>query len=112
MKMEEILDATEDDNKPVSNYKRWAFRLFVYTIITNGLVFYKIVTFASGFHSPEILNRDLLILGLVGNICVALGSIFTILSYRNQEEKNYQYKVSIVGYPFLIACSIVSYFFL
>ncbi|MFK7806688.1 MAG: hypothetical protein AB8F74_02705 [Saprospiraceae bacterium] len=106
--MENILDEIEKDNRSKTNFKKWSFRLFVYAIIANCLVFYKIVNFASGFHSEEILDRDLMILSIVITVCLILGLIFIVLSYKNKEEKNYQYKFSIIGIPMLIVITILA----
>ena len=106
--MENILDNIEENKKPLTNFKKWSFRLFIYAIIANLVIAYKIANFVSLIHDEEALSRDLIILSIVIIICLTIGSVLTFLSYKNKEEKNYQYYTSIWGYPILIALTILT----
>ncbi|MCH2046554.1 MAG: hypothetical protein MK212_20730 [Saprospiraceae bacterium] len=99
--MEDILDTIEE-KKPQTNYRKWAFRFFVYSIIANLVLYYKVATFVRSLHSEEDLVKYLMILSIVIYLCLILGLVFIGLMYTNKEEKNYQYKISLYGIPILI----------
>ncbi|MEL6973279.1 MAG: hypothetical protein AAFZ63_23290 [Bacteroidota bacterium] len=105
--MEDVLDDVETDQGPDTNYKKWAFRLFVYVIIINLAVAYLVASFIPVIHDQAVFVRNTTILSILSFLSVIAGTIFTFLSYRNQEKKDYQYQISIWGYPIFIALSII-----
>ncbi|MEL6657797.1 MAG: hypothetical protein AAFY48_04115 [Bacteroidota bacterium] len=105
--MEDILDDVEKNKGKGTNYKKWAFRLFIYVIILNLAVAYLVASFIPFIHDETAFVRNTTILSILSFLSLIAGTIFTVLSYRNQEEKNYQYHISIWGYPIFIALSIL-----
>ena len=97
-----------DMNKIV--YKKWSFRLLLYLIIINMTSFYMIANYADGFDNAEKLTQNLKIISILGNLFLLIGTILSILSIAKKEEKNYQYYISIIGYPFFILLTLISLF--
>lgn len=93
-----------------TKYKKWSFRLLIYLIIINVLVAYLVMNFAVGFHDVGRFEQNIGILSLVANLILIVGILFTILSIKNKEQKNYQYYFSIIGYPIFLILTLVSIF--
>ena len=93
-----------------TKYKKWAFRLLIYLIIINVSVAYLVMSFAVGFHDAERFAQKIGILSLVANLILAIGVVFTILSIRNKEKKNYQFYFSVIGYPIFLILTLLSLF--
>jgi len=93
-----------------TKYKNWSFRLLIYLIIINGAVAYLVINFVNGFHDFGRLERNIGILSIIANLLLILGIVFTILSIKNKEHKNYQYYFSIIGYPLFIVMTLLSIF--
>ncbi|WP_431164827.1 hypothetical protein [Tenacibaculum halocynthiae] len=93
-----------------TKYKKWAFKLLIYLIIINVLVAYLVMNFAVGFHDAGRFEQNIGILSLVANLILIIGIIFTILSIKNKEGKNYQYYFSVIGYPIFLVLTLLSLF--
>ena len=98
-KLQEI--GIEDERR--TNFKKWSFRFFIDLIFVNGLIFYH-VTISS---SPQLLVIE--IFSILSLIFLIAGCVFLILSIINKEQKNYQYWVSVVGFPLYLVLSIGLY---
>ncbi|WP_053976797.1 hypothetical protein [Mangrovimonas xylaniphaga] len=94
-----------------TNYKQWAFRVFLYVVAVNLVIAYRVMTFAVGFHDIEKFQRNIAIVSVFGNLLLITGIILTILSIKNEEKKNYQYYISIIGYPFFLILTFLSLVF-
>ena len=92
-----------------TKYKKWAFRLLIYLIIINLLVTYLVMNFAVGFHDPGRFEQNIGILSLVANLILIVGIVFTILSIKNKEGKNYQFYISVIGYPIFLILALLSF---
>lgn len=96
--------------KKITNYKKWSFQFFIYILLLNFLVTYLIVTTPTivGLtnHREMLMIRvnvlSIIILGLLVS-----GIVLTAMSFKNKEDKNYQYKISIYGYPIYILISLI-----
>ena len=93
-----------------TKYKKWSFRLLIYLIIINVLVAYFVINFAVGLHDVGRFEQNIGILSLVANLILIVGIVFTILSIKNKEHKNYQYYFSIIGYPIFLIMTLLSIF--
>ncbi|GAB4161553.1 MAG: hypothetical protein Tsb0033_19220 [Winogradskyella sp.] len=93
-----------------TKYKKWSFRLLIYLIIINALVAYLVMNFAIGFHDIERFEQNIGILSLVANLILIVGIVFTILSIKNKEGKNYQFYFSVIGYPIFLVLTLLSLF--
>ncbi len=91
--MEDNLQEIEIDNEKQTNFRKWSFRLFVDLIFVNGLIFYHVTT--SSF--PQLLVIQ--IFSILSLIFLIGGCVFLMLSIIKKEQKNYQYWVSVVGFP-------------
>ncbi len=94
--------------KKETNFKKWAFRFLVYLIFINIAAFYLGVNFANGFDNLDLYESKMTILSLLGTILLLAGIIFTILSVTKKEKKNYQYYISLIGYPLFLIVTILS----
>lgn len=90
-----------------TNYKKWAFKLLIYLIIINITVAYLVFNYAVGIHDAGRFQQNIMILALVGNIILIVGTVLTILSIKNKEEKNYQYYASVIGYLLFIVLTVL-----
>lgn len=91
-----------------TNYKKWSFKFLIYILLLNALVAYLIITTPIGFgNSGEMLGIRLLGLSLLIFGLLIAGIVLTILSFKNKEEKNYQYNISVYGYPIYIFISLI-----
>ena len=102
----------------MTNYKKWSFKFIIYIIILNFLIAFMVVnttTFkiqSEGYETPnDNSDLNLLVLTILTNLLFIAGIILTILSIKNKEERNYQYKFSIWGYPIFIVLTIISILF-
>ncbi|KAA3633719.1 MAG: hypothetical protein DWQ02_12690 [Bacteroidetes bacterium] len=108
--MENILDNSHEKT-PNTNYKKWAFRLLIYTIIANIAIGIKIASFISAVHDRSDFEMKLLSLEAISWVCFIAGVVFTFLSYHHKEEKNYQYKVSVWGFSILFFLTIIGNYY-
>ena len=86
-----------------TNYKKWAYKLFIYMFFTNILVAY--MTIQGNYQIWAVL-----ICSALASVLMIIGSFLTLLSILNKEEKNYQYHISLWGYLIFIILTIVSMF--
>ena len=94
MEKEEILDYEEKEIS--TNYRKWAFRFFIYLVLLSALSFYLI---PSSLVASEIetLPQNLYVLGWVLKILLCIGIFFTIVMIRNNETRDYKYWISLIG---------------
>ena len=102
--MEDKLQEIETDSEGQTNFKKWSFRLFVDLIFVNALIFYHVTT--SAFPQPLVI----LVFSILSLIFLIVGGVCLILSIVNKEQKNYQYWVSIIGFPLYLILTIFLYF--
>ncbi|WP_299122196.1 hypothetical protein [uncultured Tenacibaculum sp.] len=93
-----------------TNYKKWSFKLLLYLIIINIVVAYLVFNFAIGLHDSSRFNQNIGTLSIIGNLILLAGIVLTILSIVNKEKKNYQFYISIIGYPIFIILTFLSLF--
>lgn len=91
-----------------TKYKKWSFRLLIYLIIINVLAAYLVINFVDGFHDIGRFEQNIGILSLMTNLILIIGIVFTVLSIKKKEQKNYQYYFSIIGYPIFLIMTLVS----
>ena len=91
----------EKQLKPKTNYKKWAFKLLIYTVLLNVLVGFMVY---KGSHRP----LTIVLFSWIANLLLLAGTVITILSIQGKEAKNYQYYASMIGYPILIILTIIS----
>ena len=95
-------DEFETHEKPKeTNYKKWAFKCFIYIVLLNVLVAYMIV---KGNYEPLAI----LVCSILATLVLFLGTALTILTVTKKEEKNYQYYVSVIGYPIFIILTVLA----
>ena len=102
----------------MTNYKKWSFKFLIYSILLNFLIAFIVANTTTfefqleGYETPnDNSDLNLLVLTILTNLLFIAGIILTILSIKNKEEKNYQYKFSIWGYPIFIVLTIISMLF-
>ena len=111
MDKDSVLTFTKNNGK--TNFKHWSFRLFIYLIILNILIVYSLIktpVFGSlngKNESLENLNAGILIFSILSFLLLIVGVILTVLSMVNKEERNYQFYVSIIGYPVYIVAALI-----
>ena len=93
-----------------TKYKKWSFRLLIYLIVINVLVAYLVMNFAVGFHDVGRFEQNIGILSIVANLILIVGIVFTVLSIKNKEGKNYQFYLSVIGYPIFLVLTLLSLF--
>ena len=106
--MENILDSENTSNTPKTNYKKWAFRFFIYAVVTNLVIAYKVANFISMFDDADAFRALVTNLTILERVCLLIGVIFIILSFRNDEEKDYQYKISVWGFSILVILTTIA----
>ena len=106
--MNEILDYEE--NEITTNYRKWAFRFFIYLVLLSGLGIYLIPSKVIASET-EIFSQKLLILGWVVRIFLCIGIFFMIMMIRNNETRDYKYWISLIGISLFFLASIASSFF-
>ncbi len=102
--------------KKHTNYKKWAFRFFIYIIILNIFVAqltYRMMTetvFDFQLETTTVDNRPLYIAicSIAATILLIAGIVLTVLSVQNKEQKNYQYYTIVIGYPIFIILTAIS----
>lgn len=98
--MEEILDY--DEKEKITNYRKWAFRCFIYLSILLVFTIFIFPKYISpSFNTEQVANRIKLIL-VFGGVISLLGFYFIFKMVQNKEPKKIQYWVSIIGIPFCI----------
>ncbi len=98
--MEDSLQEIEIENEGQTNFKKWAFRLFIDLIFSQALIFYHIST--SDFPQRLVI----LIFSILSWIFFIGGSLFLILSIVKKEEKNYQYWIALLGFSLYLILTI------
>jgi len=102
----------------MTNYKKWSFKFLIYIILLNFLIAFIVAnttTFKVQIEGYETANDNsdlnLLVLTILTNLLFIAGIVLTMLSIKNKEVKNYQYKFSIWGYPIFIILTLISVLF-
>lgn len=99
-----------------TNYKKWAFRFFIYIVIINIWVGYMATRpmFALSLdengnvvESQSNIPYYLLTAGIIATLLMLTGFVLTILSISKREKRDYQYYISIIGYLTLLIVAIV-----
>ncbi|RZS90566.1 hypothetical protein EV197_3360 [Aquimarina brevivitae] len=90
-----------------TNYKKWSFRFIVYLVLLNCVTFYLAINFNSALHNFERFIRNMSIATVVSILILIAGIVFTILSIKNKESKNYQFYISVIGFSFFIILSLL-----
>ena len=100
-----------------TNYKKWSFKFLIYIILLNFLMAYMVsnamrevslVIIPEGYEKPNDYTQIyIMIVSLLATIFMIAGIVLTILSVKNKEEKNYQYRISVWGYPIFIILSLI-----
>lgn len=87
-----------------TNYKQWAFLLFIIIVLVSIVEYFFITYFTISLLELDldIFIQFLNIMGIATTLMMLTGIILTILSIVKKETKNYQFYISIVGYPLLI----------
>ena len=85
-----VLDKPPSD-EPKTNYKRWSFRFLIYLIILTLFIAFDVS------NSKSVSWRMTLLSVLTGLFWI-VGIVFTIMSHRNRELRDYQYHVSVWGF--------------
>jgi len=104
--------------KDRTNYKKWSFKFLMYIILLNFLIAFMVANTTSlkvqveGYGIPnDNSGLNLLVLTVLTNFLFLAGIVLTMLSIKNKEAKNYQYKFSIWGYPIFIILTLISMVF-
>ncbi|WP_299674243.1 hypothetical protein [uncultured Tenacibaculum sp.] len=90
-----------------TNYKKWAFRLLIYLLIVEAVSFYTVVNFFNDIENSDTFHLRVNILWNLSRVLFLLGSVLTILMLTKKENKNYQYYISLIGYPLFLIFSVV-----
>lgn len=86
---------------PRTNYKKWSFKVLIYTIAFNALVIFMM-------YRGNYMPIAIVACQWLANILLLVSTILIILSIQHKEPKNYEYYVSIVGNAILIILTILS----
>ncbi|PPK95699.1 hypothetical protein LY01_01292 [Nonlabens xylanidelens] len=84
----------------MTNYRAWAFRLFLYLVIINIIA--TIIVINNDFTIINKLSNILNITSILAMFFLFTGIILTIIMVIKKEAKDYKYYVSVIGYPLLI----------
>jgi hypothetical protein len=96
--MKNILDNIDQIPSNETDYRKWAFRFLIYTIIVNIVVFFLTINYMGNNVIFDILNNTLIV----------LGTICCYLSFLNKEPKDFKFKFSTIGFSILIIFTIIS----
>ncbi len=104
-----MMNNIETNNK--TNFRKLAFRFFIYALLINSLAFYLTINYTNFTNDVEDFKNRMVMISVVGNVIVVLGSLFTYISFKNKEERNYQFYIAFFGYPFMLLLTIASWIF-
>lgn len=79
------------------NFKKWAFRFTIYILIMNIVAYYLTVNYVYFPGVESNIPKALIFLGILGRILLLLALVCIVASSLKNEERNYQYYVSIIG---------------
>ncbi|MCB0650684.1 MAG: hypothetical protein KDC85_05360 [Saprospiraceae bacterium] len=99
--------------EPQTNHKKWAFWLFVGYLVLNWAIVFVSGRIPEAVEDPVAYSSLLKYLLYISWGVFFIGLIFAIMSYRNREVHDYQYRVSMWGYIIgfiLLAVSIIAYY--
>ncbi len=93
-------------NKQPTNYRHWAFRLFIYVILLNILLVYIEATsthlvFNTMEEPTTYSNTEIvaMVAGLLANLLFLAGIVFTTIMWVKKEPKDYKWYTATIGYP-------------
>lgn len=84
--------------KTESNYKKTAFRFFIAYLFSTWGIFFLLIGFDLDSFDPSVLAKISETISIVSKVLLGMGIVFTVLSHKNQEEKNYQYRIAFWGF--------------
>lgn len=105
--MKTPLDSPRATTAKNTTYRNWSFRLFIYLLILNFVIYIRVVEYDELLHSEVKHERDLAILYIACFICLIVGIVFTGLSIVHKEERDYKYYTSVYAYPIWMALSLI-----
>ena len=85
-----------------TTFSRWAFKLFLYYLMSIICVVILAWKYEPGIHHPEKFQTNMTLLSIIGNVLLIGGISLTYLSYRNKEPMNYQFFVPLIGFSFFV----------
>lgn len=91
------VEEEEKAQKPKTNYKGWAFRFFVYSLITQVTVFLFTIALLPGLHDPTAYQKRLAIFGIIALITLIAALFMLVLSYTNGESPSLKRKIALFG---------------
>lgn len=92
-----------DTEAKTTNYKKWAYKVFLYMFLMNILVAFMVIR--GNYHPYAIVGCSWL-----ATLFLLLGILLTLVSIKNKEEKTYKYHVCVWGYPIFLVLTIISLF--
>lgn len=95
--------------EPTTNHKKWAFWLFIAYLVLNWAIVFVSGRMPEGVENPLQASSLLKYLMVISRTVFGIGLIFAILSYRNREPHDYQYRVSMWGYIIGFILLVVGY---
>ena len=95
--MNDILDL--EDKEISTNYRKWAFRCFLYLSILILFTFHIFPKHIPSSYELEELIKRIKIILIFGGVISLISFYFIFKMIKNKELKNYQYWFSIIGIP-------------
>ena len=118
IKLVSLMKNEKIQNETKTNYKKWSFKFLIYIVLLNFLIAFIAINALTtttlkiqldGYETPkDNMDTYLMIISIMLTLLLISGIILTILSVKNKEDKNYQYKVSVWGYPIFIMLSLIA----
>lgn len=100
--MREVLDAPgfdkAEEEEIKTNFQKWAFILFIVTIITMSMDKYLIEPWLNPFDDFKSHNNLSGVISLAILLSLCFGIFSTILSVVYKEEKNFRFIISAIGF--------------
>ncbi len=91
------LDEDEKVQSPPPRYRGWAFRFFLYSLITHLATYVFIAARPPGLYDPWAYQRRLAILGLIAMITLVAALFMLILSHTRNEAPSLKRKITLAG---------------
>lgn len=88
--------------KKKTNYKKWAFLLFILLVIVNLMTAYLMMGNPEEIEDINSLKIKLGYLIIASSLSLLIGIILTFMSFMNQEKRNYQFYIPAIGFPLFI----------
>lgn len=81
-----------------SNYKKTAFRFFIAYLFSTWGIFFLFIGFDLDSFDPSVLAKISETISIISKVLLGTGIVFTVLSHKNHEEKDFQYRISFWGF--------------